>query len=268
MILAIDLGGTHVRMAGGDGAGDWDHMHRARRPEGMTAAHLIATMRDVLAGWGAGEADISGIGVSAAAVVDADGGIVRAENIGWRDVPLARLLREAFGVPVVVETDVFCGALFEARHGQARGVGSALYAAVGTGVGHALILDGRVWRGASGGANAIGHMVIRRDGIGCYCGNAGCLCTIASGRAQSSEAAPGGALEALAQAIGGAMTLIEPERVILAGGALAQPWFDRERLAALLPRFSYPGVKLPHLVTSDLADPNLRGAALKLKERP
>lgn len=267
MILAIDLGGTHVRLACGDGVGDWRHFHRARRGDGMDAADLTATMREVLATWSLDATALSGIGVSAAAVVDGAGGIVRAENIGWRDVPLGRVFREAFDVPVAIETDVFCGALFEARHGMARDIASALYVAIGTGVGHALIIDGRVWRGSSGGANAIGHMMIRRDGVRCYCGNAGCLCTIASGRAQSSESAPGGALEALAEAIGGALTLIEPERVILAGGALAQPWFDLARLEELLPRFSYPGLRLPQLVTSEVADPNLRGAALNLKER-
>jgi glucokinase len=267
MILAIDIGGTHVRIALGDGVGPWRHVHRERRSAGMDAAGLIAVLRAVLVVWGAAPTNLSGIGVSAAAVVDGQGGIVRAENIGWQDVPLARLLDEAFAVPVAVETDVFCGALFEARYGQARGRSSALYVTIGTGVGHAFIVDGRVWRGAAGGANAIGHMVVRRDGVRCYCGNRGCLCTIASGQAQSSEAAPGGALEVLAQAIGGALTLVEPECVILAGGALAQPWFDRVRLEMLLPAFSYPGLRLPHVVTSEADDPNLRGAALNLKER-
>jgi len=267
MILAIDLGGTHLRMAIGDGVGDWVLAHRVRRQPGMDAAGLIAMIGEVLGSWNLAPARLEGIGVSAAAVVDGDGGIRRAENIGWTDVPFARMLSEAFGVPAAVDTDVYCGALFEARHGQARRAGSALYVAAGTGVGHALILDGRVWRGAAGGANAIGHMVIERDGLRCYCGNAGCLCTRASGKAQSSEAAPGFALEALAQAIGAALTLIEPEVVILAGGALAQPWFERARLSELLPRFSYPGLVLPRLVTSDVPDPNLRGAALHLKER-
>lgn len=267
MILAIDLGGTHLRMAIGDGVGDWGLAHRVRRQPGMDAAGLIAAVGEMLQSWDLPAARLAGIGVSAAAVVAPDGTIRRAENIGWTDVPLARMLREAFDVPAIVETDVYCGALFEAQHGQARGAASALYVAAGTGVGHALILDGRVWRGAAGGANAIGHMVIERDGVRCYCGNAGCLCPRASGKAQASESAPGGALEALAQALGAALTLIEPETVILAGGALAQPWFDGARLVELLPHFAYPGLVLPRLVTSDVPDPNLRGAALHLKER-
>jgi glucokinase len=267
VILAIDIGGTHLRMALGDGERPWRQDYAGKRPKGMDADGLIAVIRSVLAGWRVDPGSLAGIGVSVAALVDAKGSVIRAENLGWRDVPLRRCLIETFEIPVAVETDVFCGALFEACHGQARGCASALYVAVGTGVGHALIIDGRVWRGAAGGANALGHLVIDRRGMPCYCGNVGCLCTMPSGRAQASEAAPGGALEALAQAIGAALTLVECERVILAGGALAQPWFDRVRLAALLPRFSYPGLKLAQLVTSDVSDPNLRGAALYLKEK-
>ncbi len=267
MILAIDIGGTHLRMALGDGESPWRQHHSARRPMAMDMAGLVAAIRAALAGWRIDAGQLAGISVSAAALVDSEGNVIRAENIGWRDVPLRRCLMQAFGLPVAVETDVFCGALFEARRGQARESASALYVAVGTGIGHALIIDGRVWRGAAGGANALGHMVIDRNGVRCYCGNSGCLCTIASGRAQASEAAPGGALEALAQAIGAALTLVECQRVILAGGALAQPWFDRARLEALIPRLAYPGLKLADVVTSDVPDPNLRGAAIYLKER-
>lgn len=268
MILAIDLGGTNLRLALGDGAGPWREAHRSPRPDGMHADALIGIARGVLAGWSIEPATLDGIGVSAAAVVGGDGAILRAENIGWRDVPLGRLLADAFGRPAVVDTDVFCGALFEARLGRAQGVRSAIYISVGTGVGHALIFDGKVWRGAARGANAMGHIVVRPGGDHCYCGNAGCLCTIASGLAQSVAPPPSGPLEALAQAIGNAVTLIEPELVILAGGALSQPWFDRARLERLLPRFAYPGLALPLVVNSDVPDPNLRGAALLLKDHP
>jgi predicted NBD/HSP70 family sugar kinase len=232
----------------------------------MDADGLIAIARDVLAGWSVNPATLDGVGVSAAAVVDEKGTIVRAENIGWRHVQLGRLLADAVGRRTVIDTDVFCGALFETLHGRAQGVGSAIYISVGTGVGHALILDGKVWRGAARGANAMGHMVVRIGGARCYCGNAGCLCSLASGLAQSAEPPAAGAIEALAQAIGSAVTLIEPDLVILAGGALDQPWFDLAALQSLLPLFSYPGLTLPLVVKSDVADSNLRGAALLVKE--
>ncbi|MDQ0474612.1 ROK family protein [Labrys wisconsinensis] len=266
MNLAIDLGGTRIRLALGDGAGPFRREHHQRRPDGMTPPAFLALVESVLAAWGLRPADLGGIGISAAAVVDRDGRVVRAENIGWSDVPLRALIAEAFGRPAAVDTDVFCGALYEARLGQARTSRSALYVAVGTGIGHALILDGRVWRGASGAANAIGHMVVRPGGRRCYCGNAGCLCAFASGLANEAGGDGDRALQALAQALGAAATLIEPERIILTGGALNQAWFDLARLEALLPRLSYPGLARPDLVHSSVADPNLRGAALLLKE--
>lgn len=266
MRLAIDLGGTHLRLALGDGSGPWQHTHRSRRPDGMTPEAFVAAAGDVLAEWDVGRSDVDGIGVSVAAVVSAGGHIVRAENLRWWDAPLGRLLGEAFDRPVVVETDVYCGAHFEATSGHARTAGSALYVSVGTGVGHAFILNNQVWRGAVGGANALGHMVLRPEGAVCYCGHRGCLCTSASGLAQAVEQPPQGALADLAQAIAAALTLIEPEIVILTGGALSQPWFDLERLTRLLPELTYPGIVQPALVISDVPDPNLRGAALLLKE--
>jgi glucokinase len=232
----------------------------------MTPEAFIEVVGAVLAEWGVERGDVDGIGVSVAAVVGAGGHIVRAENLRWWDVPFGDRLREAFDRPVIVETDVYCGAHFEATSGHARTSGSALYVSVGTGVGHAFILEGRVWRGAVGGANALGHMVLRPDGAPCYCGHRGCLCTTASGLAQAVDQPPDRALADLAQAIAAALTLLEPEIVILTGGALSQPWFDLDQLTRLLPDLTYPGIVQPPLVISDVPDPNLRGAALLLKE--
>jgi predicted NBD/HSP70 family sugar kinase len=73
-------------------------------------------------------------------------------------------------------------------------------------------------------------------------------------------------LDALAQAIGSALTLINPPIVVLSGGALRQAWFDLEALERRIADFTYPGVARTPLVLSDVADPNLRGAALLARE--
>ena len=265
-VLAIDLGGTHVRLALGDGVGDWQHTYTARRPPDMPPAAFIRLVGDVLASWRAEPILPDALGVSIAGLVDQAGTIRRAENLGWQNVELGPLLSGAFDRPATVETDVFCGAHFEARFGAARAAPCFLYVSIGTGIGHALIFDGTVWRGVGGAASAAGHLVLRPDGTACYCGNTGCLCTIASGLVQSAGNPPADGLEALAQAIGATATLVEPAFVVLAGGALKQPWFDLRTLEALLPRFSYPGITLPHLFTSAVPDPNLRGAALLARE--
>ena len=266
MNLAIDLGGTHLRLALGDGRQDWCRSKRLRRLPDMQPDSLVTIVNAALGEWNVAPESLSGVCVSVAAVVDEAGTILRAENLGWNDVPLQRIISSTFGRPAAVDTDIFCGALFEATHGAARGKRSALVLAIGTGIGHAWVLDGRVWRGAAGRANAFGHIIVERDGPRCYCGLSGCVCQFASGLAQSGPNPPAAALDALAQAIGAALTLFEPEIVILNGGALDQQWFDLEALAERIASFAYPGLVLPKLVRSDTADANLRGAALLLEK--
>lgn len=268
MKLAIDLGGTHLRFGLGTGEGDWSETAMLRRPQGLTPGDLATLAGERLSAWHVAPAALAGIGVSVAATVDAAGRVLRAENLGWTDVPLAAALERALGRPVRVETDVFCGAAYEAAAGAARGARAALYIGVGTGIGHAFILDGTVWRGAEGRASAMGHLVLRPGGPPCYCGNAGCLCQVVSGKAQAQAAPPPAPLEALAQAIGLAATLIDPDRIVLGGGALHQPWFDLDDLVGRLPRFAYPGLSRPRVLRSEAADANLRGAALLLQESP
>ena len=264
MILAVDLGGTHLRVAASTADGQWLPRPVLPRPATATAATVTAALRAALADLP--RETVAAIGVSVAGLVRADGTVVRAENLGWQDVPLARELAGAFLCPVHVETDVFCGASYEAGQGVAHGTRCALYVAVGTGIGHAFVLDGRIWRGAHGNASAIGHSVLDRAGRRCYCGNAGCLCTVVSGRAWQEGADHETLLSALAQAIGVAATLMEPDLVVLGGGALAQPWFDLPTLQARLPQFAYPGLQLPRIVRSSVDEPNLHGAALLAEE--
>lgn len=128
MIVAADLGGTQTRIAAGSLGRDWDHAYSAPRPEGFSVERFIALLRELFAEWKLFRAGIEAIGVSVAAVVDEEGVLQGSENLGWASVPLARLLGEAFGCPVAVDTDVRCGALFESREGGcARGLLGALH---------------------------------------------------------------------------------------------------------------------------------------------
>ena len=264
--LAIDLGGTHLRLALGDGRGAWLRQQCLPRPQDEDAAGVVATIAETARQWRTTPATWTGIGVSVAGLVDRDGLVRRAENLNWHQVPLGRVLADAFGRPVVVDTDVFCGARYEAAEGHAKDVPAALYISVGTGIGHALIFGGRVWRGAAGNANAFGHIVVDPAGPPCYCGGAGCLCLVAGGQVQAGPHPPTGALAALAHTIGTATTLVEPAVVVMSGGALTQPWFDMATLSRAVAGTCYPGVQRPSIVLSDVDDANLRGAALLLEE--
>jgi Transcriptional regulator/sugar kinase len=127
---------------------------------------------------------VGAIGVGAAGLVDtATGRIVGASDsfVGWAGFPLGEVLSAALGVPAFVENDVNAFLLGEVRAGTATGARSALGITLGTGVGGALWLDGRLWSGPRGAAGEIGHI----PGFGdepCTCGGRGHLETVASGR--------------------------------------------------------------------------------------
>jgi glucokinase len=99
---------------------------------------------------------------------------------GWDGIPLKKLLRERVAFPVYVEHDGNAGALAEWYFGAGRGTRSMVFLTMGTGVGAGLILDGRLYRGASDVAGEVGHVRIAEDGPDCY-GKAGSLEGYASG---------------------------------------------------------------------------------------
>jgi glucokinase len=177
---------------------------------------------------------------------------------GWEDAPLRDQLQAEFGVSASVDNDANVAALGEWKFGAGQGCASLLYVTVSTGVGGGWVLNGRVYSGADGMAGEIGHVVVRPGGMECVCGKRGCLEPEACGRAiankmrqrlqsgATSEAfkspaewdsITGQAVaqaahtgDALAQAVmddaarmlgaglGGAINLMNPERIVLGGG--------------------------------------------------
>jgi glucokinase len=110
-------------------------------------------------------------------LVDAARGLVHTlVNIkGWRDVALATRLEARVRRPVFVDNDVNVMALGEQRFGAGRGARNIVCLTLGTGLGGALILDGRLYRGVSGSAGELGHIVINPRGRRCGCKANGCL---------------------------------------------------------------------------------------------
>ncbi|MCG0237731.1 MAG: ROK family transcriptional regulator [Firmicutes bacterium] len=133
---------------------------------------------------------VFGVGVGLHGPVDHQRGLLRfAPHLGWRNVPVADLLGAALPGPVVVDNGVRCMAQGELWFGAARGIENLVCVAVGTGIGAAIVLDGRLYRGADGIAGEIGHVTVDVEGPRCDCGNYGCLETLASGPAIARQAA-------------------------------------------------------------------------------
>ncbi len=132
---------------------------------------------------------VIGIGVAVAGSVDSQGsGIVDSYQLGWNKVPVGPTLRRILNLPVLVENNVNALAVAERLFGLGREFDNFLTVTIGTGVGAAIVMDGAVLRGGSGGAGELGHVPVDPLGQLCNCGNHGCLETVISERAMVTKA--------------------------------------------------------------------------------
>lgn len=133
---------------------------------------------------------IAGVGAMAAGPLDlARGVITTPPNLpGWQDVPLRDMLRQAFGLPVLLENDANAQAYGEYRFGAGKGARNLLFVTVSTGIGGGIVMDGRIYHGASGAAGEVGHLPLDPAGPPCGAGHPGDLEAMASGLAIAREA--------------------------------------------------------------------------------
>jgi len=129
--------------------------------------------------------DLLAIGVGVPGPIMSEAGMVVAPPImpGWDRYPIRTTLEKRWNCPVSLNNDAELGAVGEWAYGAARSAANLAYIKVGTGVGAGLLLDGHIYRGATGSAGEIGHLTIDPNGTLCTCGNRGCLETFASGTA-------------------------------------------------------------------------------------
>jgi len=154
-------------------------------------ARVLGLARTLVA---AAETPVLGVGVGSPGVVDLDGVVLTAPNLGWTGVPLRDRLAAETGLPVFVANDANVSALAEASAAGSRG--DLMVVTVGHGVGAGLLIDGRPVIGSRFAAGEIGHVVVGTDGgLECACGKRGCLETwLATPRLEAALAsAPDGA---------------------------------------------------------------------------
>ncbi len=183
-LIGVDVGGTKV--LAGEVAPDGRVVRTAtRRTPGRRAS--VATLEDALTSAVLDVADgrtPEGIGLAAAGFVDAAGErVMFAPHLPWAGDDVRRRLTKRWGAPVALDNDANCAAHAESRLGAARGASSALVLTLGTGIGGALLIDGRLLRGANGMAGEFGHMQVVPGGRECECGRHGCWEQYSSGNA-------------------------------------------------------------------------------------
>ena len=117
-----------------------------------------------------------GVGVAVPGVVEPETGTLRMSvRLGWTGLPLAATLRDALGLPVLVDNDISAVTATERLYGPGADCADFLLVAIGQGIGLGMVLDGAPYRGADGAAGEFGHLPVLPDGPVCSCGNRGCL---------------------------------------------------------------------------------------------
>jgi glucokinase-like ROK family protein len=155
-----------------------------------TLRHIHDSIQEVIGKAGLPMGSILGIGLSVPGLIDLANGVsVLAPNLpNWRQVPVVKLVEEAFGAPVFIINDAWALALGEHWFGAGRGHRDLVAVNIGIGIGAGIILDGRLYQGGIGGCGEIGHVTVNENGPRCPCGSNGCLELMASGPAISARA--------------------------------------------------------------------------------
>lgn len=191
----IDIGGTNIKF--GLVAADGEVIHKEMRPTlaakgAEPLMHLIENIAERLLFVAAEEEySVRTLGIGSPGAVDfATGRVIGPcpHIVGWTGTEIGSRLTERLNLPVLVDNDGNAMALAELKFGAARGVKSAVCVTVGTGIGGGVILNGRLWRGATSSAAEIGHVTINYDGPECKCGNNGCLEVYCSSAAMIAQA--------------------------------------------------------------------------------
>jgi len=225
------------------------HLGDRGREADLVAETLLEGLAAVIDQAGIDAGEVLGYGVGVAGVVDqTNDAIVYAQTTGWDGVPLGAMLRAGTEVPIFVENGAKTVGQAEMWFGAGRGARHAVIVLIGTGVGAAVVMDGRSYRGANSNAGEWGHTTLVYDGDVCRCGARGCLeayigADTVIGRLAAATGEPAepmlltrmlaadgpiedAAAEILAQTVGylgagiaGLINLFSPERIVLGGRA-------------------------------------------------
>jgi len=224
-VLAIDLGGTKIFAAiisnkGQVMARKYCLTLADEGPEAVIS-RILSAIDHLLSQRNIDSSQLDSISIGAAGAIDVERGLITSSPHlpGWHDVPLRDIVKEKYKVDTFLINDAGAAALGEYHFGAGQGVNNLILLTVGTGIGGGIIINGRLYSGASGSAGDIGHMVIDVNGPRCSCGNTGCLEALVSGEAVAKEATRRirqGGRSSLTEVVGGKIENITAEEVSIA----------------------------------------------------
>ncbi len=271
MILALDIGGTAVKLALADRKGNLYQKTSADVAFDGYRTPIFVTVREAARRF-LGECHPEGIAVSATGQVETETGVIIGTNgkiPNYEGTRLKAGLEEAFGAETWVLNDANAAVLGECFTGKAQGLKNVLMVTLGTGVGGGVVVDGKILEGRRGIAGELGHFPLYADGLPCPCGLRGCFENYASttalirkctektgldrldGRTIFEKAEAGDEIfldvlhawiRDIAAGISGLVHIFNPEMVLLGGGVSAQEDLlirplREEVLSHTMPRF-------------------------------
>lgn len=293
--LGIDLGGTLVKLARVDSQGHARGLLKIKTERDPVL--LAKSLAQALKAWP--RVSWRGTGVAVAGDVDPKQGVVRfAPNLGWRQLPLGKIFRQAgLPQPLFFDNDATAAA-WGAYHAEFHDhINHLVVLTLGTGVGGGLVVEGRLVHGATGSAGEIGHMGVDPRGPRCSCGRRGCLEVYLGGSAmvrwakrawaRAGKVPPGDitprvledlalqgdpvakktwarAADALGSALANLVNIFNPEVILLTGGvAGGAPLFLPRALQVMRENaFETPGRAVKVKVSRHRSDLGVMGAAL------
>ena len=281
--IGVDIGGTAFKAAIFDGA-TLGPVRRGETGSHRPAAEVLAEIGDTILDLAAsaGDLDLRGVGIACAGIVDPSAGTaVRAANLGWSDVNVVAALSGDHGLPIALEHDVYLAALAEWETGTGVGAESMLYVSVGTGVASRLLTRHGTERGHADLAGEMGYMPVgdgnrRLESVAsaraisdAYRARSGRRLTARQVAAEAEQGDPMAAevwleaMDALAHGIAAAVSLQDPEMVVVGGGVCNA---GQALLDALVPRIATRLEPLrdapPTVLAMHGADSGIIGAAL------
>ena len=223
-VVGIDVGGTNVVVGSvtEDGASLLALRSEPTRPEegpDAVISRIAALARAAMAETKRLDptANLLGVGVGAPGPLDTRTGVIfLTPNLGWVDMPLRQRMADLLGLPTTLDNDANCAVFGEWWRGAARGSKHAIGFTIGTGIGGGIIVNGRLYHGATDCAGEFGHMTLDPEGRRCKCGNYGCLEAYASGPAialRAVEALDSGAESRIVEMVGGNLAKVTAQTV-------------------------------------------------------
>ncbi len=285
-VLSADIGGTNFRLGAVEEDGSLLKFEKVPTGSVFSSGNVLSDLERLLHSFSAG-ISVDAIAIGFPATLNRERTrVAQAPNIPFMEnVPVCEYLKKVFGVPVLAERDVTFALCYDAEkyHLPSEGLICGVY--FGTGIGNAILVDGKPLTGRHGSAGELGHIPVRGCQIPCGCGNIGCLEAVAGGKAlariqreQYPETPIGDMfslhgldqalldfVDGMAIAVTTEVNILDPDQILLGGGVLNMKDFPRGLLDKKIrehTRKPLPWQELNLIYTEDEADKSVVGGAI------